>query len=127
MTVVSVALLAFLMVVVSIGYLRRKETGEIAPSSSRGLAERKYRAVSVRPQLYSCRAVLALGDTRFLAEEAPHFPVRGCDAESCRCQYVYFPDRRDEQRRSPFSARHWTPVVGADRRGVDRRRARAYR
>jgi hypothetical protein len=108
---------------VSINYLRSRQHRENVPSSRRGCTEKKYRAVSIRPQLSSCRAVLALADTRFLAEEAPHFPVRGCNAKVCRCQYVYFPDRRDEQRRSPFGARHWAPTLGGERRGGERRQA----
>jgi hypothetical protein len=85
---------------------------------------KKYPAVSVRPQLNCCRAVLVFEHIRFLAEEAPHFPVPGCSAEHCRCQYIYHADRRDEDRRSDFGiARGWTPVAGGERRHTDRRRA----
>jgi hypothetical protein len=84
--------------------------------NTRGSAK-KYRAVGVRHKLDACRAVLAFEHKRFLAEEAPHFPVRGCDAKVCQCQYIYYPDRRDEERRSPFgAARNWAPAGEGDRR-----------
>jgi len=86
-------------------------------------AEKKYRAVGVRPQLHSCRAVHVLEDIRFLAEDAPHFPVAGCDSRDCRCQYIYFSDRRADERRSLFGAarRLLPPSIDTDRRYRERR------
>lgn len=85
--------------------------------------KRKYRCVGVRPQLHSCRAVHALENIRFLAEDAPHFPVAGCDSRECRCQYIYFSDRRADERRSLFGiARNLLPMsIDTDRRYRERR------
>jgi hypothetical protein len=85
--------------------------------------DKKYRAVGIRPQLHSCQAVHALENIRFLAQDAPHFPVNGCDSRDCRCQYIYFSDRRDEERRSLFGAdRNLLPMtVEIDRRHRERR------
>ena len=41
-----------------------------------------------------CRAVLQLENQRFLAVEAPHLPVPGCDRERCGCRYIRHTDRR---------------------------------
>jgi hypothetical protein len=93
-------------------------------ASARTNAIKKYMAVGVRPQLNCCRAVMALENLRFLAEEAPHFPVPGCQFNSCRCQYIYFSDRRDDERRTIFgAARSILPAnLTSDRRHRERRK-----
>lgn len=63
---------------------------------------------------------------RFLWNEAPQLPLPGCTLERCRCRYVHYRDRREQDRRhryddpqAPFDPGY----VGLDRRAKsDRRR-----
>lgn len=117
--------LAILLIVIGVtGYLLKKDR---QPAQRRGRQPvNRYRAVAVRHQLLSCRAVQALDGKRFLASEAPSLPVRGCDIWPCRCRYEHLSDRRVEERRSLYgSRRNLVPhSVTADRRRSDRRRPR---
>jgi hypothetical protein len=62
---------------------------------------RKYTSVEIvsRPDA-SCEAVQQLAGKRFLAEEAPLFPLRDCDQGNCGCTYRRYPDRRIDLRRA---------------------------
>jgi hypothetical protein len=110
----------------AVGYFGTNPTNNSGNNSMppRANANKKYLAVGVRPQLHCCRAVMALENIRFLAEEAPHFPVPGCQFNSCRCQYIYFADRRDDERRTIFgAARSILPAnLASDRRRRERRK-----
>ncbi len=60
----------------------------------------KYHAVSIKHSAAGCRAAKAVGNVRFLSNEAPLIPLPGCNTpKSCRCRYEHYPDRRDEPRR----------------------------
>lgn len=110
--------------------LAAKVASPVAVKSDRGQRSRRtdamsrYRAVSVRPQLHACLAARTIENVRFLASEAPHFPLPGCDRATCRCQYQYFSDRRDDERRSLYGiARKLLPLtISRDRRSRERRR-----
>lgn len=68
-------------------------------------ATSKFHAVGIRPGPNSCAAAKSLQGQRFLSDAAPHIPLAGCNASSCRCRFVHFTDRRSgEDRRSPFPA-----------------------
>ena len=53
-----------------------------------------------------CDAVRAIADQRFLADEAPRFPLPGCDRAECRCFVQPQNDRRAgfDRRGDSFSA-----------------------
>ena len=53
-----------------------------------------------------CDAVRAIADQRFLSEDAPHFPLPGCDRDECRCMMRPQDDRRAgyDRRGDSFSA-----------------------
>lgn len=63
-------------------------------------SDTRYHAVSIILPPNACEAARALIDQRFLAAEAPIFPVEGCDETSCSCGYRHFGDRRDGPRRA---------------------------
>ena len=77
---------------------------------------RSYQAVSVIPCENSCGSAKALGDTRFLADEAPGFPVPGCDRIECDCRYQHHEDRRSGQDRRHLGERRAGARIGSDRR-----------
>ena len=69
----------------------------------RGNIHHIYQAASINPGGCACNAVKALGDKRFLAEEAPHMPLTNCDSAKCQCRYVRHEDRRKrEDRRAVY-------------------------
>ncbi len=63
-------------------------------------SDTRYHAVSIILPSNVCEAAKALIGKRFLAAEAPIFPVIGCDEKSCSCGYRHFGDRRDGPRRA---------------------------
>jgi len=42
----------------------------------------------------TCKAALALGGNRFAKDEAPDLPLPDCDAEYCRCLFLYHTKKR---------------------------------
>ncbi len=60
----------------------------------------QYHAVSLSLSANACDAAKALTGQRFLATEAPIFPLDGCNVASCTCGYKHYSDRRAGPRRS---------------------------
>ena len=60
----------------------------------------RYHAVSIILPSNACVAAKALIGKRFLAAQAPIFPVDGCDVTSCSCGYRHYDDRRAGPRRA---------------------------
>lgn len=82
----------------------------------------QHHAVSLRLSANACDAAKALIGKRFIATQAPIFPIAGCDVASCSCGYLHHADRRDAPRRDlnvGMSGQFW---IGADRRVVSDRR-----
>jgi hypothetical protein len=99
----------------------RKRPGVI--SASTPLPKRSsWYAVSVVIDSEACEAVRALGKTRWLAADAPRFPMLGCDVLYCGCRYKHYNDRRTKAQR--FSDREGLPPqhAGLERRGQTRGR-----
>lgn len=70
---------------------QKKPVAQVAP---------KFPAVEINPGLNDCcDAVYEMRGQRFLMTNAPSIPVPGCDAETCKCRYQRFTDRRHETRR----------------------------
>ncbi len=82
----------------------------------------KYHAVSLSLSSNACEAAKALNGKRFLATEAPIFPIDGCDVASCSCGYRHFDDRRDGPRRSLDIGMSGQFRVGDERRVLADRR-----
>ena len=59
----------------------------------------EYDSVSVHPGPGACDSVRDLVGERFLVDEAPRFPLPGCDVDNCQCSYRQEGDRRQENRR----------------------------
>jgi len=61
----------------------------------------KWHAVCVVLQTSSCAAAAMCRNSRFLAGEAPRFPLPGCaNPDDCHCTYKHFEDRRTGSRRA---------------------------
>ncbi|NMH65449.1 hypothetical protein [Shewanella salipaludis] len=61
-----------------------------------------FHSVSLMSEDLCCQATQDLKGKRFLAREAPHLPLDGCDRRDCHCHYVHHDDRRnrDKNRRT---------------------------
>ncbi|HEY6598994.1 MAG TPA: hypothetical protein VIZ30_06770 [Pseudomonadales bacterium] len=89
-----------------------------------GTVRQLFHGVAIEaPEGHGCRAVLALSEQRYLAHEAPHFPLDNCDRRaSCRCKYRHYSDRRSALRRETDIGLPPSPPRADDARtGVGRR------
>lgn len=58
-----------------------------------------WHAVGISPCLEACAAAQAARSVRYLSQEAPVLPLKGCTTAKCACRYRHFQDRRTETRR----------------------------
>ena len=90
-------------------------------------AEHPYRAAEIVADDCACDAVKPLTGTRFLMDEVPHIPVRGCTSRKCNCAYVRHLDRRNtiDIRRAQYAAltNAYTTSGNTERRASFGRRA----
>jgi hypothetical protein len=89
-------------------------------------ASKPYAAVKIKGGRNACTAAVELGDTMFLAAQAPALPLGDCTGEQCACRYEFFDDRRQEDRRNPYCSRHGLVIGDSQnnqRAGADRRKA----
>ena len=96
-----VIILALVALVVAI-WLRRRggpvETPTPKPERRR-IAASEYQSVSIQPGPGACQAAQDRAGEIFLVNEAPLFPLSGCEVENCRCSYRQEGDRRQSIRR----------------------------
>ncbi len=93
-------------------------------ASSSVTAPKQFRAVSIESDWRGCcDAAKQLAKQRFLAGEAPMLPLDACSQPGdCRCIYKHWSDRRDGDRRTPYSGLASQFHSATDRReGKDRR------
>jgi len=55
---------------------------------------KRWHSVTIEPGRKACEAARKIEGVRFLAAEAPHLPLAGCDAAACTCHYRHYDDRR---------------------------------
>jgi hypothetical protein len=59
----------------------------------------RFGAVEIRTRRGACDAARALEGQRFLAKDAPAFPLKACAVAQCSCSFGKLSDRRTEGRR----------------------------
>ena len=128
------AAIALLVVVVAFVLLKKKsgskratrkkpQTRKAASNIKKSMAtDNSYAAVSIRCGTDSCESAQTLAGQRFLVNEAPTFPLPGCDRSNCSCKYVRHTARRgnDGDRRAPSSLK---TNLFEDSGNVERRKA----
>lgn len=82
-----------------LGSRRRSTKTDEKSERDEKTSDSQYHAVSLILPSNACDAAKALNGKRFLASEAPIFPVDRCDVSSCSCGYQHYDDRRDSPRR----------------------------
>lgn len=89
MEIAMIVLLLTAVVAVFI-IIRKPEKKQEAP-----VHKHPFAAVRIKPHQHACNAAFDLSHRTFLVSEAPNLPLNDCDkAESCRCGYVHYDDRR---------------------------------
>ena len=112
-------IILLVVVVVAVVVLKKKSGGQrkrrpgskSSAQSRKGAVEKKrspnntFLAVSINCGENACDPALTLTGQRFLVNEAPTFPLLGCNAINCNCKYAHHATRRehDEDRRAPSS------------------------
>lgn len=95
------------------------------PEPRRDRASNPYHCVAIDFRKGACAASQSLNRQRLLSHEAPLLPLPGCDAKLCRCTYLHYDDRRQDDRRHPLGLQRGVLTNRGleDRRsGSDRRR-----
>ncbi len=125
MKIVVFALVMVVSIGVLIGFRRTSARNLLLSNVHNGAPAHPYHCVAIRHQDGACSAVQRLSGQRFLSKDAPAIPLPACDAASCRCRYVHFEDRRqnDERRNLQPALMHVGGYGGPERRsGGERRR-----
>src|SRR3984885_15746908 len=68
---------------------------------SKAVKKEAWHSVSIIRGRQACAAVVELNGRKWLSAEAPHLPVKGCDATHCECRYRHHADRGSGARRGP--------------------------
>ncbi|HUL12696.1 MAG TPA: hypothetical protein VLU73_11075 [Methylococcaceae bacterium] len=115
--IISISIIPFLILIWRWFFADNKNQHHSKNTRSASL----FHAVTIECGMDCCEAVNKLKDKRLLSNEAPLLPLPACDAAQCDCRYVHFNDRRDDDRRHPYTA--LTEVLGTSdqRSGEDRR------
>jgi hypothetical protein len=110
-------------------WLLRSRPGNDRDQQRPKRAASRYPGAAIAFREDACPAVRALNQTRFLAWEAPSIPLPRCDAETCKCHYVCYKDRRQlqpDRRAAAATEQDPTRVIRAfERRERVERRAQA--
>jgi hypothetical protein len=114
-------LLAVLAVGVWLLWLRRR-TLPVALRPQMVRPTKTYHCVAIKYRDGACRSVKKLEGKRFLAKEAPQFPLPNCEVRPCRCSYAHFDDRRVSERRTPYHSAMLASYMQQDRRSGGGRR-----
>ena len=100
----------------------RRQTLPAAPRPQMVRLTSKYHCVAIKYRDGACQSVKKLEGMRFLAKEAPQFPLPNCEVRPCRCSYAHFNDRRVSERRTPYHSAMLAPHMQQDRRSAGGRR-----
>ena len=104
----------------------RNVAGKKIPTGARdepgAVVGKPYAAVSIKTRLGACNAAITAQDKVFLSTAAPPLPLPECDVEECACRYVFYDDRRQEERRSPYGASYGAQNRDGERRASEDRR-----
>ena len=81
----------------------RPDSKNVSKAPARKVKNTKFHAVSIRLGSNACTVAKEIQGERFLATEAPQFPLTGCDVSDCKCRFVHYSDRRaNDDRRNPY-------------------------
>jgi len=84
-------------------------------------AKGEYHAIEIACGIFACEAAEQLRGQRFLSDQAPSLPLKGCDQGQCTCAYAHRADRRAGPRRDADMGLPGFDVPG-ERRGEQARR-----
>jgi hypothetical protein len=93
---VTYAITALAMVAALLYLLGKSRGGDARPGrrTPRPQHSGPYAAVSLQPATVACHAARRVAGKRYLRDEAPAVPLRGCDGRRCGCRLQSHADRR---------------------------------
>jgi hypothetical protein len=118
-----VAIAALLLAAVAGWFMLRRTTPREAPEKAPTV--NRFAAVEIRPRGSACEAARALEGQRFLPDQAPALPLKGCTAAKCSCAFAKHTDRRSDDRRLAHGGLSASLFQSTDRRAKKDRRRRA--
>lgn len=93
---IALFILIVCVIAVYLLFIRKKKPEPSTPE----IVKHPYTAVRIKPHQHACNAAFDMSHRVFLVSEAPKLPLNDCNkAESCRCGYVHYDDRRRGQDR----------------------------
>ena len=108
---ITASMIAIVVLIAALLLVRRTKKSiktRPTPSSSKAAVptrsqNTKFHAVSIRLGGNACTAAKEMQGERFLASDAPLFPLADCDSPKCQCKFVHYKDRRArDDRRNPY-------------------------
>jgi hypothetical protein len=91
------------------------------PKQAESDLDPKYQAISINLGENVCNAARALAGKHFTPQEAPRFPLEGCDQKHCDCSYLRESERREGGRRRADDGLEDIITTEIERRDEDRR------
>ena len=80
--------------------IRKPSTRSKTTAAPAGVNKSQYRGVEIVANSRDCCSeAKQIAGQRFLSNEVPMLPLGGCTAQSCRCTYELYDDRRTDKRR----------------------------
>ena len=83
-------------------------------------SDSSFQAVSIMTPAMCCDGAASLSDKKFLIKQAPKLPLSQCTSCACKCGYIRYADRRDDDgdRRALYGLR---AELHALQNGLERR------
>ena len=118
--------LAIAAVIAAIWFrFRRRVETKPQPNKQPKLAEwnpdSEYQAISINLGENHCAAAAAIAYKHFTPQQAPRFPLEGCDQKNCNCSYSRESDRREAGRRRADDGLDDIVTIENERRKRERR------
>lgn len=127
-------MLAFILLIVAVisviayfGYQNKqaslREEARLNDVTTR-FKQSQYRCAVIQTGHYACQAAKDLADRPLLLDSAPVLPLPTCDISQCECQYKRRSDRRNDDRRTPYTSSLIGNISSTDdkRKKKDRRK-----
>jgi hypothetical protein len=95
-------IIVVIIAVIAMIFISRKKQPKTAPAEEQH--KKSFAAVRIKPHEHACNAAFDYSHRVYLVDEAPLLPLPDCDkAETCRCGYTHYDDRRQGLQRRGMS------------------------
>jgi hypothetical protein len=100
MFIATIAVVAVIGAIFAFWLYQSHHGKHLAPEKPQPSKRESYKAVRINPHQHACPAAFERHHRIYLVAEAPLLPLMDCTkSEDCRCGYVHYDDRRQNDRR----------------------------